>query len=284
MKSVRTRNTDWDHALPDWGQIKDEDLRPISSEWTRLLAKPKPREQSLHAFLAKHAQLAFRDEFYFATAISKLRLGAELVTDFVSVYDNHSAGIRYKLIEIEKPQTVPFTKEGIPSSGLARAIQQILSWRQWLDEHQSEARRLFPSLFHRYDLRPIFRYEIIIGNRTNSESWIDRRNMLAESLGISIRSFDCFSPRFRSAIEFRQFSDIGDEKHFCDLETRNQLACPFVGALTDPEWRDMLDVTRRSSTHFMHWYGRLLAHRRKENAYAGYFRRLLQRRERKQLA
>lgn len=266
-------------GFPDWGRLDEDDLKPIGKEWLELLSKSKPREETLHAFLAKHAQLAFWDDFQFAAVISKLRLGAELVTDFVAVYDSYSLGIRYKLIEIERPDMDPFTKEGILSSGLSRAIQQVLSWRQWLDEHSSEAKRLFPSLYFKHDQRTVFRYEIIIGNRENSAIWLDRRNALAESLGISIRSFDSISPRFRRTIGFGQFSEIGDEKYECDNETLNRLACPFVRALTDSSWRQMLKEGRREHSHFMGWYGNILVKFRQENEYADRFRRLIRKRE-----
>ncbi len=257
---------------------------PIRRVWKRLLARQNTSEATLHAFLAKHAQLAFWNEFSFATAISKLRLGADLVTDFVAVYDNHSLGIRYKLIEIEKPQTSPFTKEGIPSAGMSRAIQQVLSWRSWLEEHASEARRLFPSFFFKHDLKAVFEYEIVIGNRRNSEVWLDRRQMLAESLGISIRSFDWITHRFSQTIGFHEFSAVGDEKHVCSYETLNRLACPFVSALRDPDWREMVHGGRSSGAHFMRWYGESLAKFRKENEFAGRFRALLRRRERRTAA
>lgn len=244
-----------------------------------LLRKPDAREESLHAFLTKHAQLAFWDELGFATVISKLRLGADLVTDFVVVYDNWSNGIRYKLIEFEKPSTVPFTKEGIPSSGLSRALQQVLSWRQWLEEHPAESRRLFPSFFHYFDSRPLFSYEIIVGNRQNSERWLDRRRILSESLGIGIRSFESFTPRLTRDFTFQDFSEIGDEQLHYDLASRNRLACPFTRALTDSDWREMLREGRRGTAHFMHTYGKLLLKYRQENEYAARFRRVLRKRD-----
>src|SRR6266853_5131417 len=142
---------------PEWSGLcgrHHDFLAPVINRWKRLLRSDKTREQTLHCFLAKHAQLFLRNGSGFATVISKLRLGAEFVADFVSVYDNWSEGIRYSLIEIELPQTAPFTKDGVASARLSRAIQQVLSWKSWLAEHTTEARRLFPSLFHRTATRP----------------------------------------------------------------------------------------------------------------------------------
>lgn len=133
--------------------------------------------------------------------------------------------------------------------------------------------------FHYHEAKPAFRYEIIIGNRENSERWLDRRNVLSESLGISIRSFASITPRFSRSIGFQTFSAIGDERSF-GLEERNRLACPFVGALTDASWREMLRKKRGGISHFMHAYGRLLLEYRPENKIAGKARRDLRRKER----
>ena len=274
---LRDKST-WGSARPEWSRIEDSDLRPIQVNWRRLIARRSVREQAVHSFLAEHAQIAFGGEYGFAATISKLRLGADLVTDFVCVYDNWSNGIRYKLVEIEKPQTAPFTKEGISSSGLSRAVQQVLSWKQWLEEHGTEARRLFPSFFFQHNPRPIFQFEVIIGTRKNSEQWLDRRIALADALGISIRSFDSITPRLGSAVMFHNYSDIGDEKHKLNGEVRNKLACPFVRALTDADWRSMIRETRYASSHFMGHYGELLAQCRKENGFAGRYRKLLRHR------
>lgn len=81
----------WEEPLhPEWSRLSDDDLKPIRAAWEGLIAKPKVHEETIHAFLAKHGQLAFGDHLGFATVISKLRLGADLVTDFVVVYDNWS--------------------------------------------------------------------------------------------------------------------------------------------------------------------------------------------------
>lgn len=259
----------------EWGNLKDDDLQPLLDGWLTRLNSEKPREDFLHAYIAKHAKIAFWDKIGFATVISKLRLGADFITDFVVVYDNWSNGIHYKLIEIEKPQMPPYTKEGIPSSGLSRALQQILSWQAWLKGHPSEAKKLFPSRFHDTKITPTFSYQIIIGNRENSKLWLDRRRMLSESTGISIVSFDHITPRFSNTMGFRDYSDVGDEKYSMSLSDRNNLACPFVKALSDPAWRSIVRNGRHGSDHFMHAYGDLLRDHQVENEYANRFRRIL---------
>jgi hypothetical protein len=248
-------------------------LDPVIKRWQKLIQAPKTREQHLHGFLGKHAHLFFWDGLGFAAVISKLRFGADFVADFVVVYDNWSDGIRYKLIEIERPETPPFTKDGIASARLSGAIQQVLSWRSWLLAHTVEAQRLFPSYFHRTETSPVFEYEIIIGTRQNTEKWLERRRQLSEALGIRIRSFDALTTCIRNTLHFEDFSSIGDEQYHLDLEKRNQLACPFVYALSDPNWRRMVSG-RVGLDHFMHAYAAKLLEFRIENELARRFRKL----------
>jgi hypothetical protein len=245
----------------------------VNKRWSQLVQRPAIREQVVHRYLETHAHLFFRDDFNFCTVVSKLRFGAEHVCDFMVVYDQWSNGIEYLLIEIERPDTPPFTKEGIASARLSRAIQQVLSWKTWLTEHPAEARKLFPSALPRMEGRAAFSYAIVIGTRENSKEWLERRNALAESLGIAIRSFDSLSSRLKNRIRFDDFSSVGDEKHFFDLHKRNRLACPFLKALSDTSWRQLLGKAR-ANDHFMHQYGEELLRLREENELARRFRRL----------
>jgi hypothetical protein len=246
-------------------------LNPILKQWETLLTAKQVREHHLHQFLDKHAHLFFWDKIGFATVISKLRFGADYISDFVVVYDNWSNGVRYKLVEIERPDTPPFTKEGVATARLSRAIQQILSWKNWLNDHPTEAKRLFPSSFHFTETRPVFEFEIIIGTRANTKHALENRRALSETLGIEIRSFDSLKNRATCGVRFEDFSSVGDEVHNFDLAARNQLACPFLFALTDPDWRE-LSKKHRPSSHFMYASGEGLLKRR-ENEFADKFRR-----------
>lgn len=228
-------------------------------------------EHRFHQFLEKHAHIFFWDALGFATVISKLRFGADYVSDFVVVYDNWSNGVRYKLVEIERPDTPPFTKGGVASARLSRAIQQVLSWKTWLIEHPTEAKRLFPSFFHYTEAEPVFEFEIVIGTRNNTKHALESRRVLSQTLGIGIRSFDNLKSRANFDVRFHDYSSVGDEVHNFDAAMRNKLACPFLFALSDPEWRE-LTKKYRASTHFMHWAGEGLLRLRRENEFAGKFR------------
>ena len=158
-----------------------------------------PVEQTNAEYLERvYRGVAFRDAATVRDA-AKVRLGAELVTDFVIVRDVGTYGLSYLLIEIEPSWVAPFTKDGIASRPLNRAIHQILSWQQWLDEHRSEARKLFPSGLHYAVIKPLFEYCIVIGDRENSPPWLDRRNRLAQSLGIRFARSAGFHSAFSHA-------------------------------------------------------------------------------------
>ncbi|MBI5384397.1 MAG: DUF4263 domain-containing protein [Verrucomicrobia bacterium] len=244
-------------------------LKNILTRWNQLVHKDGVREQRLHRFLETHAHLFFR-EYGFATIVTKLRFGADFVSDFVAVHDLRSEGILYTLIEIERADSAPFTKEGHASARLSRAIQQVLSWKTWLVGHPAESAKLFPSLLRRLE-HPVFRYQIIIGTRANTDAWTDRRNILAESLGISIRSFDSFADRLKESFVFDDLSDIHNEERLFSPEQRNRLACPFFAALSDGQWRELLGK-KPASASFICEYGEKLLQLRRENRFARRFR------------
>ena len=252
-------------------------MKIILSKWKALLRKHKLHERYYHDFVARHAHVFFPMLWKSLQVISKVRLGAELVTDLVQVRDEASLGLSYPLIEIEPPWAAPFTKEGVASARLTRTIHQILDWRRWLEEHKSEARRLFPSLLHFADVRPLFLYCIVIGTRENSRRWLDKRNQLGETLGISIRSFDwltgCLSARSQCSPFAAYYHGGGCEEDHLKLEIKNALANPFVRAMSDPEWRAFISCCFSDNHMVGHHAERLLQFRRTNAHEAAFLRR-----------
>lgn len=240
------------------------------------MRKDKLHERYYHDFIARHAHVFFPMLWKNIQAVSKIRLGAELVTDFVLVRDEASRGLSYLLIEIEPPWAVPFTKDGVASARLTRAIHQILDWKRWLDEHRSEARKLFPSGLHYTELKAIFEYCIVIGDRENSRPWLDKRNHLAESLGISIRSFgwlsQCLSVRSQCCAFADKYIGGGAEEDRLTPETKNALANPFVRAMSDPEWREFVSG-RFDSSHMVGMNAERLLRARRTNSHESRFLR-----------
>lgn len=137
----------------------------VISKWKKLLNKTSTSEQEYHSFIEEYAGFFFNKEYFLFHVISKLRLGADFVTDFVLVRDEHSNGLQYEFIEIEKPDTSPYTKSGQPSARLSSAIQQIQDWKNWIAENRNQIKRFLPSHGMRFFVNPNFKFTIIIGNR-----------------------------------------------------------------------------------------------------------------------
>lgn len=252
-------------------------MKGIVSSWNALLRKEKLHERYYHDFLARHAHIFFPMFLQSLQVISKIRLGADLVTDLVLVRDEASLGLSYVLIEIEPPSATPFTKEGVASARLTRAIHQILDWKRWIEEHRSEARKIFPSFLHYVNAKTLFHFCIVIGTRQNTRPWLDKRNQLSEALGISIRSYDWLTDRLSLRHQCSCFADEyvggGAEEDALPPEIKNALANPFVRAMTDPEWREF--IAGRFSDHHMvgHNAARLLEFRRTNSHEAKFLRR-----------
>lgn len=241
-------------------------MKSIRSKWNALLKKERLHERYFHDFIARHAHMFFPMLGNTLQVVSKIRLGAELVTDLVIVRDEASLGLSYLLIEIEPPWTAPFTKDGVASARLTRAVHQVLDWKRWLEEHRSEARKLFPSFLYPTDEQPLFRYCIVIGTRMNSRPWLRKRNDLAETLGITIRSFDWLTERLLNRIQCRFFADEyhggGAEEDELSRAMKNALANPFVRAMSDPEWREFISGDFSYNHMVGHHAERLLKFRR----------------------
>ena len=213
-------------------------LRKIEKKWLNLL-KQKESEEKYHQFLSEHAGFLLARIYDFETiVISKLRLGADYIVDFIKTYDYRSAGIQYEFIELETPWSAPYTKSGNPSSRLVTAVQQIQNWKRWMRENRYEFRKLFPFYNKGLARDERYKYSIIIGNRKNSEQWLERRNQYAEDLGITIRSFEYLTDHIKRPL----ISDTVDP-HLCEgcsWEESNALANPFFKAYSDLSWRKLI--------------------------------------------
>jgi hypothetical protein len=225
----------------DW-EILNTTARPfvanIKREWLRLLRQQQP-EEVYQAYLHNHAGLFF-DPFVCPIVISKLRFGADFVTDFILLEDRGSDGTVFHCIEIETPWTAPFTAKGNPSARLTAAIQQVRNWRRWLLENRNQALKLFPAFRVRAYRDPTFKFGIIIGNRTNSMKWLERRRDLAKDSHLTIRSFDRFTDILDRQI-FHNYAELySHESDRLGTLTRNKLANPFYCAYTDSDWRNLV--------------------------------------------
>lgn len=219
-------------------------LATIENDWKNLLNQ-KEKEEVYHQFLADKAGFCLiRAPWVESIVISKLRLGADYVVDFIKTYDHHSGGIQIEFIELETPWSPPFTKKGNPSARLVEAVQQIHNWKQSFKENRYEIQKVLP--FGNWGLKRSERYiyTVIIGNRKNSQEWLERRNQYADELGIRIRSFDHLLDNFRN----RWYHDT-ESPHLledCSTQQSNELANPFFKAYSDDSWRQLITSYRKS--------------------------------------
>ncbi len=211
----------------------------IVRRWRRILTDRNHNEETYHRFLHDNAGWFFSDGVNRLVVLSKIRLGANCVTDFVTTYSQMSHGFFYELIEIESPHAPPFTNAGDPSARLAHAIRQIHDWKDWLEENREGAKRLFPSaLFSIHDCAN-FRFTIYIGNRENTSRWLPQRNRLSSELGIEIRSFDALTDHLKRR-PLLDFSILSEEIGYpISTKMMNELANPFAKAHSDKVWRQI---------------------------------------------
>lgn len=76
---------------------------------------------------------------------SKVKLGHDYEVDFAWLH-NDSFGPEWRLIEIERPSAVLFTKSGNASATLTHAIQQARDWCDWVHQHLEYAQTLMPRI------------------------------------------------------------------------------------------------------------------------------------------
>lgn len=97
------------------------------------LLEDAKREEDAHQFLKAHPILLGLTSSI--NPLSKLKLGGDYVTDFVL----REAADGYVFVEIERP-TLALFKKGVPperSAELNHAIEQIESWRAWINNHHT---------------------------------------------------------------------------------------------------------------------------------------------------
>lgn len=257
-----------DHDPLPWNWLTDRATfirEKIRAKWVNLLRDNSLKETTYQKFLADHAGFFLANQFHSFFILSQIRLGADLVTDFVVPSDSGSRGVSYELIEIESPHTPAFTAAGSISARLSTAMQQISRWKSWIKRNSATARDLFPCRLNRIGAEPYLSYTIIMGTQENSAAWLDDRNALSEQSGIQIRSFDYFTQRFDRNMFIHPFLlTCSSEEKQLPLEVRNELLNPFYIAYSDKEWRKVRKELSYS-THFVELNADILIKNRRYN-------------------
>lgn len=152
-------------------------------------------EAPMQKFLAQHPYLISQMTDYAAPLCKWVKdhpkLGKEYEPDFMTCRID-SLGLRWTLIEIQKPEARLLNSQGRLSEDLNEALGQIDEWRTWIAENGEYARKDYPGLY------PDASGLIIIGR---AEKITDRERKRARALEvqyrIEIRSYDAIARQAR---------------------------------------------------------------------------------------
>jgi hypothetical protein len=198
--------------------IIDETL--ISNFLKVLSDQPPPRrqkEQVVQDFLEQHTELIpttnlLNHHLHFQSVVSKFPLGTELTTDYV--YITKSSDVwRITLVELEAPNKSIFTsdtKKTITSAQFNAALNQIRSWKHYIDDNKSEVIRRLDPLLQPINMRrnPIeFHYQLIIGRSEDKNLSVERKKNfrgLMKEAGIDIYTYDQLIDWYRTDLRYKK--------------------------------------------------------------------------------
>ena len=125
-----------EYAIP-WEQLTTDEIVAFDQ-----LLQTNPGERAVHRFLENHekALVTVIGGGTFRCQISKPRLGAELVPDFLLASED-SMGVYWQAVELETPRRQPYRQDGRPNKYLHHALEQIRDWRRWIRHNMDYARR-----------------------------------------------------------------------------------------------------------------------------------------------
>jgi len=168
-------------------------MNRIYSEFENLLSK-NHKEEVLHKYIYTHSYLISNLGYGVKLVFSKPSFGSNFRADFAIVgWGNYYC---WTFVEIERNTHKLFTKEGLPSQALNRAMNQLNSWWIWLYDYGEYASSEF------YKISGENTAAIVIGRR-NSMSQIDIRRLQhlnASQLGgkLKIVTYDVLLDNIRS--------------------------------------------------------------------------------------
>lgn len=179
----------------------------LISQFEKILADPPPsgrqKEQVVQDFLEQHPELIptpnrLNHHLHCEAIISKFPLGTELTTDYV--YITKSSDVwRITFVELESPDKSIFTgdtKKTNTSAEFNAALNQVRSWKHFLDENKPEVIRRLEPLLQPWGMRrnPIeFHFHLIIGRSEDKNLSTERKKHLRgliDETGFDIFTYD----------------------------------------------------------------------------------------------
>jgi hypothetical protein len=163
----------------------------------------RQKEQVVQDYLESHTELIptpnrLNHHLHFESVVSKFPLSTELITDYLYITKSSDTW-RITMVELESPDKLIFTadtRKATPSAEFNAALNQVRSWKHFLDENKGEFLRRLEPLLQPASMRrnPVeFQYQLIIGRSTNKNLTPERkktiRSLIGEA-GIEIMTFD----------------------------------------------------------------------------------------------
>ncbi len=161
-------------------------------------------ERPIQAFIQEHpetlaALLGGIDRF----VLPRHSLAGKYVPDFL-VSDTDSLGIRWVLVELERPQSsITLTTQNDLDAIARKGVTQIREWREWLQNNLDMARRpVSQDGLGLIDIRPMSEGLVLVGRRSllNDNSGAVR-NPFREQNAIRIHTYDWFIERLFGIVE-----------------------------------------------------------------------------------
>jgi hypothetical protein len=171
----------------------------LRSEFHSLLAAGG--EPPLQAFFERNTYLLTGSDYVSPrVVVSKLKLGADFVTDFA--YVNPTSGATFlQLIEIEDPAKKIFTRNDQFTRGFSQALQQCNDWMLWCGKNREYLNNIFRAASKGYGPDIYItapRALLIFGRREdiNTQRRKDRwQSKVMDSRYVTIRTYDGFEER-----------------------------------------------------------------------------------------
>ncbi len=172
--------------------IMDVDKYDLERQYFHLIDEPNVKEEDIHQFIVKHPVLTPLCWPVENRVFTKLHLGNQHVVDFAFARED-SLGLKWHLVEIERPQHRQFTKDGDQTALLSHGLRQLLDWENWFQENRDFVKRYFPygEIASRIGLAPKLELTLVIGRRNRIQNGDRARlSQLAYKHSVDIMSFD----------------------------------------------------------------------------------------------
>ena len=166
--------------------IPSSPLSPKQQEFLDLLTAKRP-EQEYQSFLEENTEFIPREfvqnhGIRNGVVISKLKLGSEMVTDFVYLSAS-TISFNIVLIELEKPQSHFFKPGELEIHNDFRAgLDQIRKWRAWMDVQANvdhlTSQKLEPLISPHNRRKVYIKYLLVFGRRSECEGNAERERLL----------------------------------------------------------------------------------------------------------